>query len=125
MIISCAWILAIAQNGGKPWGRRGQPNGVHCGAGEGHDILSRILHQAVHHAGVAPALEPPLQRSPGLEAGATATGESFSQLGARGGLLVAQEAGMTVATRGRCVVTRPPVVALRAASAATDVVGSD
>jgi hypothetical protein len=82
-----------------------------------HDILSRILRRVVHRAGVASTLEPPLRRLPGLEAGATATGEGFSRLGARGDVLVALESGMTVVDVS---VTHPPGVALRAASAATD-----
>jgi hypothetical protein len=105
-------------------GRRQQPcDGVHCGAGEGamcYDNLSRILRGVVHHAIVASMLEPPQRQLHGLEAEATATGEGFSQLGARGDVLVALEPGITVLDVSVTPPPPPPRVALCSACAATD-----
>jgi hypothetical protein len=63
---------------------------------------------AVHHAGVASALEPPRRRLPGLEAGATSTRDGVSHMGARGDVLVALDLGMTVVDVS---VMQPPVTA--------------
>jgi hypothetical protein len=68
-----------------------------------------ILRFVSHRTGLASTLEAPLRWLPDLEAGAAATGEGFSRLGALGDALVVLESGMTMLD---VLVTHPPGVAL-------------
>jgi hypothetical protein len=63
-----------------------------------HDILKGILCRAVHRAGIASALEPPLRRLPGLEAGSgTAADGSATRVEARGHILMVLPQGIAIA----------------------------
>jgi hypothetical protein len=63
----------------------------------GHDILKEILRRAVHRAGIASALEPPLRRLPGLADGAgIAADGSPLRSEARGDILMVLPRGITM-----------------------------
>jgi hypothetical protein len=64
-----------------------------------HDILKGILLRAVHRAGIASTLEPPLRRLPGLAAGAgaSADGSAILRPEARGDILMALPQGISIA----------------------------
>jgi hypothetical protein len=63
-----------------------------------HDILKGILRRAVHRAGIASTLEPPLRRLPGLAAGAGASADgSAVRPEARGDILMALPQGISIA----------------------------
>jgi hypothetical protein len=62
-----------------------------------HDILKGILRRAVHRAGIASTLEPPLRRLPGLAAGAGASADgSAIRPEARGDILMALPQGISI-----------------------------
>jgi hypothetical protein len=63
-----------------------------------HYILKEILRRAVHRAGIASTLEPPLRRLPGLAAGAgTSADGSATHPEARGDILMALPQGIFIA----------------------------
>jgi hypothetical protein len=63
-----------------------------------HDILKGILRRAVHRAGIASALEPPLCRLPSLTAGSGTAGDgSATHFEARGGILMVLPRGIAIA----------------------------
>jgi hypothetical protein len=63
-----------------------------------HDILKGILRRAVHRAGIASTLEPPLRRLPGLAEGASTSADGASiRVEARGDILLALPQGITIA----------------------------
>jgi hypothetical protein len=61
-----------------------------------HDILKGILRRAVHWAGIASTLEPPLRRQPGLAAGAGTSAGSAIRPEARGDILLALLQGISI-----------------------------
>jgi hypothetical protein len=62
-----------------------------------HDILKGILRRAVHRAGIASTLEPPLRRVPGLAAGAGSSADgSAIRPEARGDILMALPKGIPI-----------------------------
>jgi hypothetical protein len=62
-----------------------------------HDILKGILRRAVHRAGIASTLEPPLRRLPGLAAGARASADgSAIRPEAWGNILMALPQGTSI-----------------------------
>jgi hypothetical protein len=63
-----------------------------------HDILKGILRRAVHRAGIASTLEPPLRRLPGLLAGPGAAPDGTPlRPEARGDILLAMPQGIAIA----------------------------
>jgi hypothetical protein len=62
-----------------------------------HDILKGILRRALHRAGIASTLEPPLRRLPGLAAGAGTSAEGLAICPeARGDILLALPQGISI-----------------------------
>jgi hypothetical protein len=78
-------------------------HGMRCSALAAHfmlrlDILKGILRRAVHRAGIASSLEPPLRRLPGLTAGAGASADgSAIRPEARGDILMPLPQGISIA----------------------------
>jgi hypothetical protein len=63
-----------------------------------HDILKGILRRAVHRAGIASTLEPPLRRLPGLTTGAGASADgSAIRPEARGDIFMTLPQGISIA----------------------------
>jgi hypothetical protein len=63
-----------------------------------HDILKGFLRRAVHRAGIASTLEPPLRRLPGLATGTGASADgSAIRPEARGDILMALPQGISIA----------------------------
>jgi hypothetical protein len=87
---------------GAPLRRTDTDHGMRCPALAAqltlrHDILKGILRRAVHRAGIASALEPPLRRLPGLAAGAgTSPDGSPIRPEARGDILMAMPQGISI-----------------------------